>query len=157
MYSQLKLFFTTVTCSKPKSSRNSSIEAFIVCQNYSPPEGYVPTMVSPMLDHHYGILFICLLMGAGDEMIGPNRVIVPFLACGDLSGYDADQTYPLQLNDEEYKHITPSQPPINPPYKQAMELKRNNFQALRISENQHSDKSNTTSTKRDKDPIDDND
>jgi len=148
MYSQLKLFFTTVTCSKPKSSRNSSIEAFIVCQNYSPPEGYVPTMVSPMLDHHYG---------AGDEMIGPNRVIVPFLACGDLSGYDADQTYPLQLNDEEYKHITPSQPPINPPYKQAMELKRNNFQALRISENQHSDKSNTTSTKRDKDPIDDND
>ena len=30
------------------------------------------------------------------EMRGDvNRLIVPFLACGDLSGYDADQSYPL--------------------------------------------------------------
>ncbi|KAJ9059342.1 tRNA (uridine-2'-O-)-methyltransferase trm7, variant 2 [Entomophthora muscae] len=55
LYAQLKLFFKTVTCSKPRSSRNSSVEAFVVCQNYSPPEGYVPSMVNPMMDLSYSI------------------------------------------------------------------------------------------------------
>ena len=32
LYSQLRVFFDRVTISKPKSSRNSSIEAFVVCQ-----------------------------------------------------------------------------------------------------------------------------
>lgn len=94
LYSQLRLFFTDVTCAKPRSSRNSSIgegspnlsfwgpktpllgaktsklssflsppsspppppqkkpppEAFVVCRNYSPPQGYVPTMDNPLLD-----------------------------------------------------------------------------------------------------------
>ncbi|XP_010262791.1 PREDICTED: putative tRNA (cytidine(32)/guanosine(34)-2'-O)-methyltransferase isoform X2 [Nelumbo nucifera] len=40
LYCQLKLFFSVVTFAKPKSSRNSSIEAFAVCENYSPPEGF---------------------------------------------------------------------------------------------------------------------
>ena len=31
LYAQLKLFFAHVTCAKPKSSRNSSLEAFAVC------------------------------------------------------------------------------------------------------------------------------
>ena len=35
--------------------------------------------------------------GPLNELTGVNRVIVPFLACGDLSGYDSDKTYPLQL------------------------------------------------------------
>ncbi|KAL4593149.1 hypothetical protein GN956_G27017, partial [Arapaima gigas] len=30
------------------------------------------------------------------QLEGPNRFIVPFLACGDLSAYDSDRTYPLQ-------------------------------------------------------------
>ena len=34
-----------------------STEAFVVCQNYSPPEGYVPNMANPLLDHHYGKIF----------------------------------------------------------------------------------------------------
>lgn len=49
LYSQLKMFFPTVTICKPRSSRNSSIESFVVCQNYSPPAGYVPTMLNPLL------------------------------------------------------------------------------------------------------------
>lgn len=32
-----------------------------------------------------------------NQLEGPNRVIVPFLACGDLSAYDSDRTYPLQV------------------------------------------------------------
>lgn len=49
LYSQLKVFFSTVTICKPRSSRNSSIESFVVCQNYSPPIGYVPIMCNPLL------------------------------------------------------------------------------------------------------------
>ncbi|KAI9257397.1 FtsJ-like methyltransferase-domain-containing protein [Sporodiniella umbellata] len=75
LYSQLKMFFPTVTCSKPRSSRNSSIEAFIVCQNYQPPEDYVPTMANPLLDLQYD---------NSNELVGSNRTIVPFTACGDL-------------------------------------------------------------------------
>lgn len=61
LYSQLKIFFPTVTCSKPRSSRNSSIEAFIVCQNYQPPKDYVPTMANPLLDMQYGKSILCIL------------------------------------------------------------------------------------------------
>jgi len=32
------------------------------------------------------------------ELTGVNRVIVPFLACGDLSAYDSDMTYPLEVS-----------------------------------------------------------
>ena len=61
----------------------------MVCQTYSPPEGYVPNMANPLLDHQY-----C----DWNQWEGPNRVIVPFLACGDLSAYDSDMTYPLDTD-----------------------------------------------------------
>ncbi|KAL4604935.1 hypothetical protein GN956_G25436 [Arapaima gigas] len=48
-----RIFFNEVTCAKPWSSQNSSIEAFAVCQNYCPPDGYVPNMSNPLLDHCY--------------------------------------------------------------------------------------------------------
>merc|ERR1711915_493018 len=84
LYSQLRMFFPIVTIAKPRSSRNSSIEAFVVCQGYTPPPGYVPTMLNPLLDHKYTDF---------NELEGINRVIVPFLACGDLSAFDSDRTY----------------------------------------------------------------
>ena len=49
------------------------------------------------------------------------RYIVPFLACGDLSAYDSDMSYPL---DESYVYTPPTQAPIDPPYKTALEAKR---------------------------------
>ncbi|KAI3370967.1 hypothetical protein L3Q82_023617 [Scortum barcoo] len=120
LYSQLKIFFTGVTCAKPRSSRNSSIEAFVVCQNYSPPEGYVPNMSNPLLDHSYDVDF--------NQLEGPNRIIVPFLACGDLSAFDSDRTYPLQLEEgKQYQYTPPTQPPICPPYQQACHLRKNNL------------------------------
>ncbi|CAM4619149.1 tRNA (cytidine(32)/guanosine(34)-2'-O)-methyltransferase [Lepidochelys kempii] len=119
LYSQLRIFFPDVTCAKPRSSRNSSIEAFVVCRGYCPPEGYVPNMSNPLLDHCYDVDF--------NQLEGPNRVIVPFLACGDLSSYDSDRTYPLQLAPgKEYSYVPPTQPPIRPPYQEACFLKRNN-------------------------------
>ena len=32
-----------------------------------------------------------------NQLEGVNRVVVPFLACGDLSAFDSDKTYPLQV------------------------------------------------------------
>ncbi|XP_064642165.1 tRNA (cytidine(32)/guanosine(34)-2'-O)-methyltransferase-like isoform X2 [Lineus longissimus] len=117
LYSQLKVFFPFVTIAKPRSSRNSSIESFVVCQNYSPPQGYIPNMSNPLLDNHYDIDF--------NQLEGPNRIIVPFLACGDLSAFDSDKTYPFELNNERvYTYHAPNQMPIDPPYKEACERKR---------------------------------
>lgn len=114
LFAQLRLFFENVTVAKPRSSRNSSIEAFVVCQNYKPPEGYEPTMINPLLDHKYTDF---------NQFVGPNRYIVPFLACGDLSAYDSDKSYPLNLG-AEYKYHEPVQKPIDPPYKTAIAERR---------------------------------
>jgi len=71
-------------------------------------------MINPMLDLHYG---------ENLPAVGPNSLIVTFLACGDLSGYDADTTYEL---GEDYQPHEAIQQPINPPYKYAVELRKQN-------------------------------
>ncbi|XP_059943673.1 tRNA (cytidine(32)/guanosine(34)-2'-O)-methyltransferase isoform X3 [Mesoplodon densirostris] len=117
IYSQLRVFFSTVLCAKPKSSRNSSIEAFAVCKGYDPPEGFLPDLTKPLLDHSYDPDF--------NQLDGPTRIIVPFVTCGDLSAYDSDRSYPLDLEDgSEYKYTPPTQPPISPPYQEACTLKK---------------------------------
>lgn len=79
---QLKVFFASVSCAKPKSSRAQSNEAFVVCQGFQLPPGYAPVMTSYLLPR-YGL--------RTDEAHDP--VLVPFLTCGDLSGYDALQEF----------------------------------------------------------------
>eukprot|EP00164_Ancoracysta_twista_P003697 GFYU01004954.1.p1 GENE.GFYU01004954.1~~GFYU01004954.1.p1 ORF type:complete len:316 (+),score=67.38 GFYU01004954.1:69-950(+) len=117
LYSQLNVFFENVTCSKPRSSRNSSVESFVVCQGFRLPDGYTPSLINPLLDHSYD--------EQKNQMCGTSRIIVPFIACGDLSGYDADQTYPLEDGDGDvYVYHNPVAPPINPPYKEANDIKR---------------------------------
>ncbi|XP_068034628.1 LOW QUALITY PROTEIN: tRNA (cytidine(32)/guanosine(34)-2'-O)-methyltransferase-like [Anomalospiza imberbis] len=117
LYSQLRLFFPDVTCAKPRSSRNSSIEAFVVCRGYSPPEGFVPTMENPLLEPEAGL--------ALSGLSGPSRVLVPFVACGDLSAFDPDRSYPLQLDPARpYSFVPPPAPPIAPPYAHACRLRR---------------------------------
>ena len=131
LYSQLKLFFTEVTCAKPKSSRNSSVEAFVVCQGYRPPEGFEPGALRRVLEQRAaGMLQEDAGVMAG-TLSWPNDVVVPFLACGDLSGYDADMSYDLPAYDDEagapeggYKPLEPVQPPIAPPYKTAIAKER---------------------------------
>ena len=46
---QLKVFFPDVTIAKPKSSRNSSIEAFVVCRQYTPPPNFSPSALQGLL------------------------------------------------------------------------------------------------------------
>ena len=42
IYAQLKLVFESVNVAKPRSSRASSIEAFVVCEGYKPVKGWTP-------------------------------------------------------------------------------------------------------------------
>lgn len=136
LFSQLKLFFAKVTISKPRSSRNSSLEAFIVCEGYQPPADYVPNMRNPLLDQVYT---------SYNELEGSNRVIVPFIACGDLNSpdtYDSDKTYPLVLDGKEYNFCSPVNPPINPPYEKAIFLKQHNL----IAKNFNDETSGTVSS-----------
>lgn len=113
LYSQLKIFFEKVSIAKPASSRNSSIEAFVVCQNYKPPEGYKPQMINPMSIDDIEII-------ESDSPV--NKVIVPFIVCGDLRGYDSDMSYSLNLDsDKKYEYKEVVQKPINPAYSEVLE------------------------------------
>lgn len=48
LYAQLKLFFHRVIVAKPRSSRASSIEAFIVCLDFQPPAGFIASLDEPL-------------------------------------------------------------------------------------------------------------
>lgn len=140
IYAQMRCFFKTVTCAKPRSSRASSLEAFIVCQKFSMPKGYsldksinVATSVPrPPKEPATGEPFIdgqrrteredgtVVLEFESDEE-NDTRWIAPFVACGDLSAWDADATYHLP---KDHISLDPVQPPTAPPYKKALELRR---------------------------------
>ncbi|KAJ4858608.1 ftsJ-like methyltransferase domain-containing protein [Trichoderma breve] len=48
LYAQLKIFFEKVIVAKPRSSRASSVEAFIVCLNFRPPAGFHASLEEPL-------------------------------------------------------------------------------------------------------------
>jgi len=110
LFAQLRCFFERVVCAKPRSSRGSSIEAFVVCQGFSPPEGFVGSLEKPMT----------LGMGVGVGW-GENRAVVEFVACGGLDEPDSDATQRLPGKEGS---IDPVQPPTAPPYKRAVELRK---------------------------------
>lgn len=115
LFSQLRIFFRQVLVSKPRSSRNSSMEAFVVALDFCPPHDYIPTMVPPLMNYS----------SVNEDLVGANRTIVPFIACGSLSGFDADQSYPLNEKDASYEYLQPVQKPINPPYAKFISLNEN--------------------------------
>ncbi|EGS19613.1 methyltransferase-like protein [Thermochaetoides thermophila DSM 1495] len=48
LYAQLKIFFEKVYVAKPRSSRASSVESFIVCINFQPPAGFKASLEEPL-------------------------------------------------------------------------------------------------------------
>uniref|UniRef100_A0A3P8WRN9 FtsJ RNA 2'-O-methyltransferase 1 n=1 Tax=Cynoglossus semilaevis TaxID=244447 RepID=A0A3P8WRN9_CYNSE len=92
---------------------------------------YLETFLSHL--YHLSFCLFCLdfLLSLDvdfNQLEGPNRVIVPFLTCGDLSSFDSDRTYPLQLDScKEYQYVPPTQSPIHPPYQHACHLRKNNL------------------------------
>ena len=123
---QLDLFFEKSCVAKPRSSRSSSLEAFVVCRGFKLPNNYRPNFFNPFLNPDSTLDFASLTP--------EERKIIPYVSCGDLSGFDSDCSYPLQLDgqgsgDEKmkaYVYREPVQPPIKPPYEHAVHLKRTN-------------------------------
>ena len=179
LYSQLKLLFDEVTVAKPKSSRNSSIESFVVCRNYLGMKLYLPKVQhnlssisntdkkeekeihnkflykdskNDFIDEGGNILMhvdyrkhyekqnknstmdtsthisdislnnnqmendhIDILLLRNRELMETS---VPFILCGDLSGYDPDRSYPLTGSIFSKERAAP----INPPYQSAKKI-----------------------------------
>jgi len=114
IFHQFQCFFETVHLAKPRSSRNSSVEAFVVAQNYQPPAEFEPHLINPLMSGDFSALNEL-------ELDPKSRCIVPFMACGDLDGWDSDRSYSL---DENYKYTEPVRPPTEPAYKEALDKKR---------------------------------
>lgn len=176
LYSQLRTVFERVSVAKPRSSRASSLEAFIVCEGFIPPaihdsalgvdslkaplfggaaipqavsqdgniaaevpeEGQgtaktVKTVKSTPQDKDSNTQTRLLHEDSGDsttpeplfnkpeKFAAENRWIPSFIACGDLSAWDSDASYTLP---PDYVNLDPVQPPMAPPYRRALELRK---------------------------------
>lgn len=136
MYAQLRTLFHRVSIAKPSSSRNSSMESFVVCQQFKG---------SPYLNLPLDIGGYVNIEDYVSRAIRANRTTdtdetttndaelllkatIPFVACGDLSGWsrpdgstiplilDADKSYPMSFSE----HKAPIAPPIEPPYQSSI-------------------------------------
>lgn len=149
LYAQLKIFFEQVYVAKPRSSRASSVEAFIVCINFQPPEGFQASLEEPLgVGNRLSDMLEEKQQSAQDSIpqkrqwssdedgieeievedltVDPTkdlRWVAPFVACGDLSAFDSDASYRLP---DDHVSLDPVQPPTAPPYKRAIELRRLN-------------------------------
>jgi tRNA (cytidine32/guanosine34-2'-O)-methyltransferase len=106
----------------------------------APLAGYVPNMDAPLYGSTLESLVKARQYGEHNVEAGApsQRVIVPFMACGDLSGFDSDASYPLDLRGiaaalegssvpggaaaggaAGYTYLPPVQPPIHAPYEGA--------------------------------------
>ncbi|KAF2825378.1 FtsJ-domain-containing protein [Ophiobolus disseminans] len=144
LFAQLKIVFQRVRVAKPRSSRASSIEAFVVCEGFCPPEGFSASLDKPLNSNSTFTSTPpksssnptrtlradgCIELDLGSEPPsddedmeeGGQRWIAPFLACGDLSAYDADATYQLP---KDRVSLDPVQPPTAPPYRRALEMRK---------------------------------
>ncbi|KAL6709889.1 tRNA (uridine-2'-O-)-methyltransferase trm7 [Coniothyrium glycines] len=147
LFAQLKIVFERVRVAKPRSSRASSIEAFVVCEGFNPPKGFSASLDKPLgagtqlpqPPHKHrsaeekitrtvradGAIELDLGSESEDDdddiEDGGRRWIAPFLACGDLSAYDSDATYKLP---KDRVSLDPVQPPTAPPYKRALEMRK---------------------------------
>lgn len=141
LYAQLKIVFERVRVAKPRSSRASSVEAFVVCTGFCPPKGFKASLENPLgagikLQPNPEVStknsgprrtlrpdgITELELGSdNDSDVENDRWIAPFLACGDLSAYDADASYHLPKN---HVVLDPVQPPTAPPYKKALENRK---------------------------------
>jgi tRNA (cytidine32/guanosine34-2'-O)-methyltransferase len=121
LYAQLRILFERVSVAKPTSSRNSSMEAFVVCQRYRGGEYFnLPLDIAGYVD----------VTRKGEVSLEHQELqldpcILPFLSCGDLSDWtsstneilDADKSYPI---DDKSDYIPPVAPPIQPPYETSL-------------------------------------
>ncbi|KAG7661263.1 TRM7 [[Candida] subhashii] len=124
LYSQLSYLFEKVICAKPRSSRGTSLEAFIVCLGYTPRPGWNPKLDATTSTEEFFEDANIGKVGNLEHFDLPDpeeRKIAKFVACGDINDVDSDATYTLEVNRIA---LEPVQMPTAPPYKKALEMKR---------------------------------
>lgn len=178
LYAQLRTVFERVSVAKPRSSRATSLEAFVVCEGFIPPVSHegvvgmaalknpffggaaVPKPVSedgnvaievpeeddepralpiltkntstnpPASNHTTEIRHLRAnpppaekpsTSKLSNKFAVEHRWIPSFIACGDLSAWDSDASYALP---PEHVSLDPVQPPTAPPYRKALESKK---------------------------------
>jgi tRNA (cytidine32/guanosine34-2'-O)-methyltransferase len=87
-------------------------EAFVVCRGYKPPPDFRPAALRHVLNSADAA-------HAASQDTPEMRRLVPFQACGDLEGWDADASY--SLPEGGYRSLPPVQPPTAPPYQEALD------------------------------------
>lgn len=134
--------FTEVYCAKPRSCRNSSIEAFLVAKGF---KGRLEIGLTGDELNSWDILttlnhiknFSSIYFEDSDEDSDDELPPVKFVACGVDEPFDPDMNYSLavpttieeeskqankdikelkEANKQGYKYLKPRQAPINPPY-----------------------------------------
>lgn len=126
LYSQLSYLFERVVCAKPRSSRGTSLEAFVVCLGYTPRPGWTPKLEHNKSTEEFfenadiGKSYNTEFLDLPDP---EERLIADFIACGDLNEGDSDATYTLDATIKK-RALDPVQMPTAPPYKKALEMKR---------------------------------
>ncbi|OKL55656.1 hypothetical protein UA08_08980 [Talaromyces atroroseus] len=177
LYAQLRTVFEKVSVAKPRSSRASSLEAFVVCEGFMPPKDFdsAHALHNPMFggaatpqpnddgtvgsdileedgnddgkNQQIPLIRPVSTITSNDTLLNTNdltrtlaldqltlseqlshrrpphesRWIPPFIACGDLSAWDSDASYSLP---EGYVSLDPVQPPTAPPYRRALEMRK---------------------------------
>jgi tRNA (cytidine32/guanosine34-2'-O)-methyltransferase len=152
LFAQLKIVFKRVRVAKPRSSRASSIEAFVVCEGFCPPEGFTASLEKPL---GAGTQLPTQLPQADDTSNNKTRqekkVQRSVRADGaveldlgtedeESDGEEAGQRWIAPFlacgdlssydSDATYKlpkdrvSLDPVQPPTAPPYKRALEMRK---------------------------------
>lgn len=109
---QLFVFFETVHCVKPASSRGSSLESFVVCQGLRRPKGFDVALTDNFMKFENALM----------RLLGPREKykLAPFVSAGSLQEEgDSDRTYFLPKN---HVPLDPVQPPLSAAYLKAFEI-----------------------------------
>ncbi|GAB0490713.1 hypothetical protein MMPV_001950 [Pyropia vietnamensis] len=83
LVAQLRVFFRAVALAKPRSSRITSAEAFVVCRGYAPPSAWVPRVLASAPVAATAAAARSTEVEEGGLV---NAVVDPFVGWGDLDG-----------------------------------------------------------------------
>lgn len=88
MSAHLSAFFEKVTMAKPASCRTSSIEAFVVCQNFQPKcsSSSFQKFIDDQVLNYFNLPSV--------------RTVIPFISCGSGLCYDPDMNYSLNVRND---------------------------------------------------------
>lgn len=126
LYCQIEHLFEKVICTKPKASRGSSFEAFLVCFNFNDEVSNKINLNMDFLNDEFSQnLNLINNKNTSFEYSVKTRKIVDFISCGDLNDLDSDTTFFEKYKDFS-ESLDPVQFPTNPSYKTAIQLKRSN-------------------------------